>query len=178
MHGDGDDEVRDQRHRRDEAEVGQPDADDQAGRGRDLLERYERDQLAALARLAEELRDTPAEEALMALPSLTAGLVDTDVERAVRAWGVSDPQARAVQARVDAPRLEFLRELWTRALGDARRARTAALAPHLIAVGASVVLPRLSAAELDEVYRLLARLVPQVRANPGDVPAADADANE
>lgn len=139
---------------------------------RALLERYERDQLAALVRLTEALRDTPAEQALAALPSQVAGLLDTDAERSVRAWGVADPAARAVQARVDAARLRFLRELWADALGDDRPARTAALVPHLIAIGASVIQPRLSPTELNEVYELLGRLVPGVRAASGDGPAA------
>lgn len=129
---------------------------------RALLERYEHDQITELERLAGALTDTPADEAIAALPSRVADLLDTDAERSVRAWGVADPAARAAQERIDAARLAFLRELWTGVLGDDRRAHTAALVPHLIAVGASVIHPRLTTAELHDVYDLLARLMPGV----------------
>lgn len=131
-----------------------------------LLERHERDQMAALDRLVEELGDSPPGQVLAMLPAHVASQIDNDLERAVRAWGISDLAARAVQERLDDARLGFLQELWARLLGDDGRAHAAALVPHLIAVGASVVRPRLTTTELMAVYELLAELAHGVTAAP------------
>jgi AcrR family transcriptional regulator len=132
-----------------------------------LLERYERDQLTALRQLAAGLEAMSAHDALRALPSRAADLLNTDAERSVRAWGNSAPEARGTQERIDAKRLEFLRGLWTEALGDDERGHTAALVPHLLAIGASVVQPPLDTDELLKAYDLLARLVAAVaKPNP------------
>lgn len=135
---------------------------------RGLLERYEREQLAALGHLAASVECMSAQDALRELPSRAAGMLNTDAERAVRAWGNSDGEARETQERIDAARLEFLRGLWTKALGDDERARTAALVPHLLAIGASVVQPPMGTAELLKAYDLLARLVASVAADAPD----------
>lgn len=129
---------------------------------RALLERYEDDQITALGQLTDTLAGMSAEEALRALPSRTGALLNTDAERSVRAWAIADPQAGAAQERIDAARLRFLRGLWSDALGDDDRVHAAALVPHLVAIGASVVRPRLDTAELLKVYDLLARLVASV----------------
>jgi len=67
-----------------------------------------------------------------------------------------------VQERLDSVRLTFLRDLWGQILGDERRAHTAALVPHLIAIGASMAQPRLNESDLREVFELLADLAPGV----------------
>jgi hypothetical protein len=50
-------------------------------------------------------------------------------------------------------------------LGDPVRARTAALLPHLLAIGASVALPPLDPGELDAVFGMLVELIPAVSAS-------------
>lgn len=132
---------------------------------RALLERHERDQAAALDRLIEELSEVSPSQALTMLPARVASQIDNDLERAVRAWSVNDPGVRAVQERLDDSRLGFLTQVWAQILGDECRAHTAALVPHLIAVGASVAHPRLGATELTAVYELLAELAQGVDRN-------------
>ncbi|MFC3996290.1 TetR/AcrR family transcriptional regulator [Nocardiopsis sediminis] len=138
---------------------------------RALLERYEADQRAVQERLAALLVDTPAEAVIAGLPSRVADLVDTDLERAIRAWGVADQDVRETQERIDAARLAFLQDVWFQVLGDEGRARTAALVPHLIMVGAGAVRPRLGAADVQAVFDLLGRLVAVV-ADDGPTPEA------
>ncbi len=129
---------------------------------RALLERHEHEQLAFLDRVNAELDGIPPDAALAGLPERLTDLFDADLERAVRSWAVADPTARAVQERLDTARLAFLRDLWTRLLGDERRAHVAALVPHLIAIGASMAQPRLAASDLRAVFDLLAALAPGV----------------
>ena len=129
---------------------------------RAVLARHEESQLAVLRDLAADLRDTPADQALGSLPDRLGELLRTDLERAVRSWAVTDPDARAVQERLDAARLAFLRELWTGLLRDDRRAHTAALVPHLLAIGASMAQPPVDESDLRAVFELLARLIPGV----------------
>jgi AcrR family transcriptional regulator len=129
---------------------------------RALLERYEAEQLAARERLATLTAETAAEVVLSGLPAQVEDLLDTDVERAIRAWGVTEPDVSAVQERVDAARLSFLQSLWFQILGDERKARTAALVPHLIAIGAGVARPRLSGEDVRSVFDLLGTLVAAV----------------
>lgn len=125
-----------------------------------LLERHERDQRAALARAEAELADAPAESVFAALADRARELLGTDLERAVRAWSVTDPAARSVQERLDRARLEFLSRLWKRRLGDGARARAAALLPHLVVAGIGVVQPRPAEDEIRAVFELLAESAP------------------
>ncbi|MGH3095547.1 MAG: hypothetical protein ACRDMV_06050 [Streptosporangiales bacterium] len=64
---------------------------------------------------------------------------------------------------MDAARLDALVGLWRRILTDPGRARTAALVPYLVMIGASMARPAPNEAELREVFALLAMLVPSVR---------------
>lgn len=125
---------------------------------RALLDRHERDRTAALDRLARELADAPPDAALAMLTAQVVDQIDNDLERAVRAWSISDPSARATQERLDRARLVFLSDLWARLLGDADRARAAALVPHLVAIGLSVARPRLAPDEVSAVFELLTTL--------------------
>ena len=94
-----------------------------------------------------------------ALPALADGLHDRALDVALRGWAVEDADARAAVAAIDGARLALLEELWTGVLGDPRAARTAALLPHLVAVGASVS-PGVRDDDLAEVSRALTRLAP------------------
>lgn len=129
---------------------------------RALLERHERDQTAVLADLSDELEGAPPETAFGVLAGKVLDLLDAERERAVRAWGVGDPAAREVQERLDTARLEFLERLWTRAIGDHDRARTAAMLPHLVIAGIGVVHPMPSEEDIRAVFALLAELAHEV----------------
>jgi AcrR family transcriptional regulator len=128
---------------------------------RALLHRYESDTTAAIEAAVTAVAGLDAERAVMALPAHAD--VDPDLDGAVRGWAVEDDEARAVLQRVDAARLDALVRLWRQVLPDRRRARTAALVPHLVMIGASMARPTPTDRELRDVFALLATLVPSVR---------------
>jgi hypothetical protein len=78
----------------------------------------------------------------------------------MRAWAFSDSEVRAVQERVDRQRLESLQGIWSRILDDPAAARTAALLPYLVGIGASLIQPPTPNDELQRAYELLLGLVP------------------
>lgn len=126
-----------------------------------LLERFETDSMNAVRAAVEAVAGLPPEQALMELPSYFS--FDPRLEAAIRGWAFENEEARAVLTRVDGERLDALVRLWEPAVRDTEHARTAALVPHLLMIGASVACPRPSAEDLQEVFSLLADLVPSVR---------------
>ncbi len=109
-----------------------------------------------------ELGDAPPQALLAELAAGVGDLVDLRLEVAVRAWAFQDPEAAAVLQRVDIARLAALQSVWSRIVDDPARARTAALLPHLLVIGASVALPPTSREDLESVFGLLAELIPSV----------------
>ncbi|HEU4908079.1 MAG TPA: TetR/AcrR family transcriptional regulator [Propionibacteriaceae bacterium] len=99
------------------------------------------------------------------LANLTAAITNTqgfyrpELEVAMRAWAFSDPDVRSVQERVDIRRLESLQAIWSKIYRDPTEARTAALVPYLVAIGASLAQPPTPLDELQRVYELLLGLV-------------------
>ena len=83
-----------------------------------------------------------------------------ELEVAVRAWAFSDAGARQVQERIDQARIAALEQVWKQLVEDPAEARTAALLPYLVAIGASLVRPPVEAGQLRRVYELLLRSVP------------------
>jgi AcrR family transcriptional regulator len=116
--------------------------------------------------LNQAIEQTAADNPKAALAGLTAAITSRgsfyrpDLEVAMRAWAFSDPDARAVQERVDARRLESLQGIWSRILDDPAAVHTAALLPYLVGIGASLVQPPTPPGQLQRVYELLLRLVP------------------
>jgi AcrR family transcriptional regulator len=92
-------------------------------------------------------------------------LEDTDahagLEPAVRAWASQDAEVRAVQARVDRARTDYLRELWLATGGAERDATAMARLLYLVLVGAEQVVPPISDGALREVYELALRPAPE-----------------
>ena len=134
---------------------------------------FKRSLLAAYETLVVEALDqaidqTAADTPKAALAGLTAditgngsqGFYRPELEVAMRAWAFSDSEVRAVQQRVDQRRLESLRGIWSRILDDPAAAHTAALLPYLVGIGASLVQPPTPRDELQRIYELLLRLVP------------------
>ncbi|MEU7987043.1 TetR/AcrR family transcriptional regulator [Streptosporangium canum] len=101
-----------------------------------------------LARLTELVR-----------PSGT-GLYRPEIDVALRAWATWDADVRAVQTRLDEARLSALQRVWRSAVASDEEARTAALLPYLLAVGATVVFPPVDADQLRDLYEILLPLVP------------------
>ncbi|WP_203579387.1 TetR/AcrR family transcriptional regulator [Microbacterium hibisci] len=119
-----------------------------------LLDRWRAD-------ASEQLTNAPEVSELADL--VTAGdVVDVWLERAIRAWAQHDRTAAAALEEVDGERLAALRRAWESRLSDPKRARAAALLPHLVVIGATVAHPATSQDDLAAVFRLLAELIPAV----------------
>ncbi len=134
------------------------------GYKRDLLGYYERLSIDALDRAIAEAERGDARTVLGRLTELiepgAAGLYRPELEVAVRAWASSDAQVQAVQARIDAARIDALARVWRPYVGTEDAARQAALLPYLLAVGASVMAPPVGADELRALLGLILPLVP------------------
>lgn len=131
---------------------------------RDLLAYFEHLSTEALERAVAEVAAADPRAVLGRLTELVgtrgAGLYRPELEAAVRAWSASDPEVRTVQARIDAARLAALQRIWRPQVTTDAEARTAALLPYLVAVGATSITPPLEAEELEAVFALLLPLVP------------------
>ncbi|MFF2372180.1 TetR/AcrR family transcriptional regulator [Agromyces sp. NPDC058110] len=131
---------------------------------RALLARHERRVLDALAGVSATAAGLEAAEAPALLRDEAAALLDQPLEAAVRAWAAHDVDARETQARIDAARLEALTAVWVRITGDERSARSAALLPHLVVIGATAAVPPVGRDDLAGLFDLLAALARHVPA--------------
>ncbi len=144
---------------------------------RALLEYYEEQVRAALGRAIEEGSGAGTRQTLEWLTSLVAGgsaaaagsdgpggtagsIRRPQLDAAVRAWAHGDPVAHATQARIDAAAVAALQAAWRPAVETDAAARTAALVPYLISLGAAAMVPPVEGDELREVYELLLERVP------------------
>ncbi|MFE6964743.1 TetR/AcrR family transcriptional regulator [Agromyces sp. NPDC057679] len=84
----------------------------------------------------------------------------TELDAAVRAWAHTDGDARATQARIDARIIDALQAVWRPATSSDAAARTAALVPYLVSVGAAATVPPIGTDELRAVYELLLEIAP------------------
>ncbi|SDD76865.1 transcriptional regulator, TetR family [Glycomyces harbinensis] len=132
-----------------------------------LLERYETQAVAAMERATADASAGGLEQ-LDALVASLERLYDARIETALRAWAIHDADAQRVMAGIDRARLAMLQEIWADIVPDPRTARTAALIPHLIVIGASA--SPTTAQDLAAVMRLLARVAPAIPELPGDAP--------
>ncbi len=130
-----------------------------------LLERYESRLADGLAAARERLSQVGPHQLLAeltaAVDSPASSVVDPALENAVRAWAYQDQEVRATQQRVDAARLELLTAVWSRLIGDGPAARTHALLPYLIVIGAAMSLTPVDRRELQQVFELILPLVPE-----------------
>jgi len=137
-----------------------------------LLEYYEARTLGALAEALDARPDKGTFATLAWLTGLVSGDEGADargagairrpeLDLAVRAWASSDPDARTAQARIDAAVIDALQSTWRPVVETDAAARTAALVPYLVSLGASVTVPPISPAELRGVYELLLEQVPR-----------------
>lgn len=125
-----------------------------------VLESHERAQRELVEAVTRETDGLDASAAIAHLGDLVARLPDDALERAVRAWAATDAAAAAAQARIDGARLAALEALWRHAVPEGQ-ARTAALVPLLVVIGASASTVA-SRADLESVLGMLAGLAPHV----------------
>ena len=115
--------------------------------------------------LDQAINQTEGASAQAPLANLTAAITNPqgfyrpELEVAMRALAFSDSEVRSVQERVDLRRLESLQAIWSKIYSDPAEARTAALVPYLVAIGASLAQPPTPSDELQRVYQLLLGLV-------------------
>ena len=120
-----------------------------------LLEHWER-------KLTQELIDASRGGAGFAernrrLTELGERLSDPDLETAIRAWALRDPEVRAYQERVDRQRLAYLDELYGLLGSDRTRNADLALIRYAFAIGAQQLRPPHDPADLGRVFELLQR---------------------
>lgn len=80
-----------------------------------------------------------------------------DLDLAIRAWAAQDDDARLMQARVDARRIEYLTTLWEEITGDHEDAVDMGRLIYLLLIGAQQIVPSLSSDELSRVYDVALR---------------------
>lgn len=128
-----------------------------------LLAHYEAQTATALTEAVAEGQGEGTRTTLARLTELAtgdSGLRRPRLETAVRAWAQSDDEVRQTQARIDAAAVGALTSAWRPAVASDAEARTAALVPYLVSLGAEAVVPPLGDDELRRVYELLLRSVP------------------
>ncbi|MGW0069288.1 TetR family transcriptional regulator [Streptosporangium sandarakinum] len=140
------------------------------GYKKELLAHFERLSVEALENAISEVGESAGPRTVLARLTKLVGSDDTglyrpEVETALRAWATWDADVRAVQTRLDEARLAALQRVWRPAAAGDEEARTAALLPYLLAVGATVVFPPVGPDRLRDLYELLLPLVPD---DPGE----------
>jgi AcrR family transcriptional regulator len=128
-----------------------------------LLAAYETLVVEALNDAIEQTADATPKAALAGLTAAitsTPGFYRPELEVAMRAWAFSEPEVRAVQERVDRRRLESLEGIWSKILNDPQAVHTAALLPYLVGIGASLVQPPTPRDQLQRIYELLLKFIP------------------
>jgi len=96
------------------------------------------------------------------------GVYRPQLEKALRAWALTDDDAARTQANIDEARLEAIRGIWHKLSDDEEDVRVAALLPYVIAIGSTVIFPPLSTDDLQLLYERILPLVPD-----GDAPVDD-----
>ncbi|MFC5834433.1 TetR family transcriptional regulator [Nonomuraea insulae] len=130
-----------------------------------LLAHFEKLSIETLENAISEVGESAGARVILArLTKLVrpggTGLYRPELDVALRAWATWDADVRAVQTRLDEARLSALQRVWRSAVASDEEARTAALLPYLLAVGATVVFPPVDADQLRDLYELLLPLVP------------------
>lgn len=118
-----------------------------------LLDHVEAEFTTAITGAVERFDALPARERLRRLVAEAIKDTGPRLEIAMRAWAKQDPEAAAVQERVDAARIAYLRKLCDEA-GHTEPEQMATLV-YLVSVGAAHLMPPLPPAELRAMYELL-----------------------
>lgn len=129
-----------------------------------VLAHYEQRTADTLTRAIAARQDDGTRATLAWLTELATGasreLLRPRLDAAVRAWAHSDAEVRDAQARIDAAAIAALQAAWRPLVGSDAEARTAALVPYLVALGAEAAVPPVQGDELRAVYDLLLGYVP------------------
>ncbi len=144
-----------------------------AGFRRDLLDHLERMQTRsfadAVANASSHGNPSPHEVLRRLIPSTadTDSFYRPELETALRAWALTNPDAAATQTAIDRARLAELQGIWRQITTDEDTVRTAALLPYVIALGASVAMPPIGVDDLQRLYEWIMPFVPGGSTRPG-----------
>jgi len=132
----------------------------------DLLAHLEEVTTTRYIVLTEQDPAAPPMVKLQRLRDLVLGLErqGPELEVALRAWAQQDAEVRALQERIDARRLDYLRTLWTELSGDAGEADQVAKLLYLVVIGAGHLIPPIPKNELGLLFELTVRLAAGDRA--------------
>lgn len=118
-----------------------------------VLDQHEATQRDLVRAIDDATRGLNVDDALDAATERALVAIDVDLERSVRAWAATDDAAATTVAVIDAARLDLLERIWPRATEPAP-ARTAALVPHLVVIGA-LSTPAVTRTDLQDVLAML-----------------------
>ncbi|TYK46269.1 TetR/AcrR family transcriptional regulator [Actinomadura decatromicini] len=118
-----------------------------------LLAHYEERHTAAIIERVESAGDISPRAKLGRLAAVAVDGTGADLGVAMRAWAKQDPEAAAMQERVDAARIAYLRELCA-GIGYPAPERMATLI-YLVVIGGAHVMPPLQGEEMRDLYQLL-----------------------
>ncbi|WP_207946567.1 TetR/AcrR family transcriptional regulator [Actinomadura sp. 7K507] len=127
-----------------------------------LLAHYEERHTTAVIDVVERSEDQSAQGRLDRLATQATSDDDPQLEIGIRAWAKQDPEAAAMQERVDATRIRYLRELCGQA-GYAAPDRMATLL-YLVVIGGAHLMPPLPGGEMRDIYELVFRLLDEGKA--------------
>jgi AcrR family transcriptional regulator len=117
-----------------------------------LLEYFERQFTTRLIDTVEREPEADAGAKLKRLLDLVLADADSvQLEIAVRAWALQDPEARLAQERVDGTRIAYLQEL-CRGISSVEEPDQLARLLYLILIGAEQVVPPMKGAKLRALY--------------------------
>ncbi|WP_113700622.1 TetR/AcrR family transcriptional regulator [Nonomuraea lactucae] len=122
-----------------------------------LLAHFEAEYTTAIIDAVEGAGGLTARERLERVVAEAVKDTGPGLEIAMRAWAKQDPEAAAVQERVDATRIGYLRGLCEEA-GHATPSRMATLL-YLALIGGAHLMPPLPPAEMREMYGVLLPLL-------------------
>ncbi len=108
------------------------------------------------------------------LNRLSQAAFDPQLELAIRAWALREPDVMAFQQRVDRHRLDYLAELFQMIAGNEQRATDLAMIRYAFSVGAQQLWPGLEPEQYSRLSGLLQRqlvgLIDQQPATHGGTP--------
>jgi AcrR family transcriptional regulator len=76
-----------------------------------------------------------------------------ELEAALRAWALQDPEVHAMQVRIDTQRIAYTQSLYAELLNDPARAEILGTLAYAVLVGSTQIQPPLSLGVLRQMYR-------------------------
>ena len=127
---------------------------------RQLLEHWEQEHTRRFIELCQRTGD--AADSYCVLDALALEM-DDDIEVAVRAWALRDPLAREYQERIDRIRMDYLRALHHKMLGDKDLAVLFSRLEYAIFIGSRQIMPRPDKARINEIIDLWTAMLAHYR---------------